>query len=221
MPYLEFFMLPKKLALIQLIILAPLPLLACEGQPQPLLPSALPLTPTVSLATPTAQIRTQEAILARLAALESLSSSQATSLARIANAEQIVNPELARSLWATALAPSPTLGPENITATAIRDNIDKYSISYWQTVIAENNIPTQTPAPDRLPAKKLDINIASIEELDTLPGIGLVKAQAIRAYIINVGPIAFLDELINVNGIGVVTIKDIADCRCVIQELRP
>lgn len=58
---------------------------------------------------------------------------------------------------------------------------------------------------------KININTASSEELQTLYGIGPVKAQAIIDYRNENGFFHSVDELINVSGIGPKTLEKIRD----------
>jgi len=58
---------------------------------------------------------------------------------------------------------------------------------------------------------KININTASFEELQTLYGIGPVKAQAIIDYRNEKGFFHSIDELINVPGIGPKTLEKIRD----------
>jgi len=51
-------------------------------------------------------------------------------------------------------------------------------------------------------ATKIDLNIASIEELQTLPGVGISKAKAIIAYRKDVGPFLEVAQITEVKGIG-------------------
>ena len=52
------------------------------------------------------------------------------------------------------------------------------------------------------PATRVDVNRASVEELETLPGIGERLAERIVAFRDQNGPFLALDELLDVNGIS-------------------
>ena len=65
-----------------------------------------------------------------------------------------------------------------------------------------------TPSP--LAGEELvDINNASIEELDKLPGIGPTTAQKIIDYRELFGPFGRIEDILNVSGIGAATFEDI------------
>ena len=59
------------------------------------------------------------------------------------------------------------------------------------------------------PGPLLDLNTASVEELDRLPGIGPRAAQAIVDYRLKHGPFRRLEDLLNVPGIGPATLERI------------
>ena len=71
--------------------------------------------------------------------------------------------------------------------------------------------PARRPRPDTDPAARkpvrLDLNRASREELERLPGIGPVMAQRILTLRENVGRFRELEELRSVQGIGSATIE--------------
>ncbi|WBX82280.1 helix-hairpin-helix domain-containing protein [Virgibacillus salarius] len=55
--------------------------------------------------------------------------------------------------------------------------------------------------------EKLRINQASVEEIESLSGIGPAKAEAIVRYREENGPFTTIDDLLNVSGIGEKTIE--------------
>jgi competence protein ComEA len=57
----------------------------------------------------------------------------------------------------------------------------------------------------------ININAASLQELDQLPGIGPTTAQKIIAYREENGPFARIEDIVNVSGIGSATYEDIKD----------
>lgn len=57
----------------------------------------------------------------------------------------------------------------------------------------------------------ININTATIEELDKLPGIGLVTAQAIVEYRQTIGPFLKITDIMNVSGIGESSFEKIKD----------
>jgi competence protein ComEA len=65
----------------------------------------------------------------------------------------------------------------------------------------------QAPAPSRAAAKPaattiVNINTASVKELDALPGIGAKTAALIVEYREKNGPFKKIEELMNVRGVG-------------------
>jgi competence protein ComEA len=52
------------------------------------------------------------------------------------------------------------------------------------------------------PPAPLDLNQATVEQLDDLPGVGPATAQAIVDYRSRHGPLVSVDDLLEVRGIG-------------------
>ena len=68
-----------------------------------------------------------------------------------------------------------------------------------------------TTVPGAAPVAPVDVNTATLEQLDTLPGIGPVTGQAILDWRIANGAFTTVDELLEVDGIGDATLADIRD----------
>jgi competence protein ComEA len=76
----------------------------------------------------------------------------------------------------------------------------------------------QTPAVGVAPGSEggssgalVNVNTATADELESLPGIGEVTAQAIIDYRTENGPFSSVDELLDVSGIGDVTLENIRE----------
>ncbi len=67
-----------------------------------------------------------------------------------------------------------------------------------------------TPAPDG-PTALVNLNTATLEQLDTLPGVGPVTGQAILDWRAEHGSFTSVDELLEVDGIGDATLADLRD----------
>jgi len=67
------------------------------------------------------------------------------------------------------------------------------------------------PQPTEPPAEVININTATLEELQSLPGIGPTLAQAIIDYRETNGDFYFIEDIMNVSGIGPSTFENIKD----------
>jgi competence protein ComEA len=61
------------------------------------------------------------------------------------------------------------------------------------------------------PGARISLGTATLEQLDTLPGIGPVTAQAILDHRAEHGPFRSVDDLLDVKGIGEATLADVRD----------
>ena len=72
-------------------------------------------------------------------------------------------------------------------------------------------VPTGAPAGASGATAKINVNTADATQLEELPGIGEVLAQAIIDYRTDNGPFTSVDELEDVSGIGPSTLEDIRE----------
>jgi competence protein ComEA len=86
----------------------------------------------------------------------------------------------------------------------------------------DGSVPTEGPAPPELPASTeaptndsnvelVNINTASLDDLNALPGIGPTTAQKIIDYRDENGEFSTIEDIMNVSGIGPATFEDIKD----------
>jgi competence protein ComEA len=86
-----------------------------------------------------------------------------------------------------------------------------------QQVLVPRTAPAVGPAAEAPTAEApegstlINVNVASAEELETLPGIGEVLAATIIEYREENGPFTTVDQLVEVSGIGEVTLEEIRD----------
>lgn len=82
-------------------------------------------------------------------------------------------------------------------------NLARILVDGEQILVGGSRIASGKAAPKKITADNpLDINRASIAQLDTLPGIGPVTAQRIIDYRTKVGRINTVDELKKISGLG-------------------
>jgi competence protein ComEA len=79
-----------------------------------------------------------------------------------------------------------------------------------------DNAATAQAATAQTVTAPVNINAASVKELQALPGIGPVTAKRIIDYRTSKGPFATFDDLLKVKGLGQSTLQKISD-RIVLQ----
>jgi comEA protein len=88
-----------------------------------------------------------------------------------------------------------------------------YSVSdsLFNTFVSGERRPEKRTTVTKLTAERININTASVQELENLPGVGKTIAQRIIAYRKQNGPFNSPDDLLKVKGLGVKKINQIKD----------
>jgi competence protein ComEA len=95
----------------------------------------------------------------------------------------------------------------NLQAVALASKIVDGQRVYVPAVgesVTTDTVPAPPPAP-------LDLNQATVEQLDALPGVGPTTAQAIVDYRSRHGPFTSVDDLLQVRGIGAAKLDGFRD----------
>ncbi len=83
------------------------------------------------------------------------------------------------------------------------------SLASGVSAVSQTSDTASGTASSSEPQEKLDLNTATQEELDALPGIGPVKAEAILQYREESGPFRTVEEIMEVKGIGEKTLEQL------------
>ena len=105
--------------------------------------------------------------------------------------------------------------PDQINLAAILEDGQQLNVPYksGQESSGLPELPDQSGLPNQSAevGDLLNINTATLDELNNLPGIGPTTAQNILDYRNENGPFAQIDDLLNVPGVGLTTFDNIKD----------
>jgi competence ComEA-like helix-hairpin-helix protein len=114
--------------------------------------------------------------------------------------------------WLREMAPTEAeVAPAEVPVVEEPAEAVEEEIPEWLRVIAPTEIEKPAPAEvvEEIPSALVNVNTASLSELEKLPGIGFVLAQSIMAYRDTHGPFTSIDDLVNISGIGPVLVDEI------------
>ena len=128
------------------------------------------------------------------------------------------------AMWSNYVPMEAAVGPveslQYTTSKKVQSSIssetssfDSSSTSSTVSSHASSQHETAPKAPSQ--SSKININTATLDELDTLPGIGPSKAKAIIEYRESTSMFYYIEDILNVSGIGEKTIEQIKDLICV------
>ncbi|MGG3688465.1 helix-hairpin-helix domain-containing protein [Caldifermentibacillus hisashii] len=93
----------------------------------------------------------------------------------------------------------------------VMDEMVIYIPKIGEEVLAAENIPVNSDSQNSGGDGKVNINQADASALDSLPGIGPSKAEAIIEYRETNGPFQKVEDLMNISGIGEKTFEKLKD----------
>ena len=95
----------------------------------------------------------------------------------------------------------------------IKDIDYSVSDSMFQSLVAGERRPEQITHTNAvtMPSESININTASVQELENLPGVGKIIAQRILTYRRQNGPFKSSDDLLKIKGLGEKKLDQIKD----------
>ena len=92
------------------------------------------------------------------------------------------------------------------------------SLASGVSAVSQTSDTASGAASSSEPQEKLDLNTATLEELEALPAIGPVRARAILQYREESGPFYTVEQVVEVEGIGEKTLEKIRPYAIVKEE---
>ena len=173
---------------------APRPSAVPDPSDQPVVVSVVGLVQTPGLVTLTPQARIADALSAAGGVTDGADTLGLNMARRLADGEQIV----------VGIAPAPG------APAVLGSSVGPSSAGPGDRPPVAGPAPGVAPAPG-VPAEPVDLNTATAEQLDTLPGVGPVTAAAIVAWRDQHGAFQSVDQLGDVDGIGPARLDKLRD----------
>lgn len=105
---------------------------------------------------------------------------------------------------------APVTDGQRVVVPAVGQEIPVEVVPSGPAAPGAGGAPGNTGIPD-VPAGPIDLNAATAEQLDTLPGVGPSTAAAILAHRDESGPFRSVDDLLDVRGIGEAKLEALRD----------
>ena len=114
---------------------------------------------------------------------------------------------LAQSLLDAEQVFVPRRGSQRTATTVAPRHRPRRTSPTTSSIGAQNGVPAPVSPPVGVPVPvaptaRVNLNTATVEQLDALPGVGPATARAIVSYRTRRGPFAKVEDLLNIDGIG-------------------